>query len=125
MDLWPLRSSIMKFNFGSFGSFGIHDKPKVSLYHCVELTFPYGADACETAVKLHKRRFLSADAPLIPIPGCNQHCRCRFKHHHDRRHELRRDSYNTSGLYIHFSQQKNRRLGGDRRLNSYARTELK
>jgi len=118
MVMWPLRSSRKK------SSTSVRAKTKVGHYHCVELVFPYGANACETAMKLHKRRFLSADAPSIPLAGCIRHCKCRFKHHGDRRHELRRDFHGTSEIYTHFNGQKNRRLGGDRRRNSFSGTPL-
>ena len=88
-------------------------KPKVSAYHCVELVIPY--DACDAAMELHGKRFLSAEAPTLPLPGCGQTCGCRFKHHNDRRHEERRDPFSTSALHSVYAENKNRRLGGDRR----------
>ncbi len=86
-------------------------KNTISPYHCVEVRMPY--DACEKVLELHGKRFLSAEAPLLPLPGCDQYCKCTFKHHNDRRQDDRRDSFSSSG--IHFSGEKNRRLGGDRR----------
>ena len=86
-------------------------KSTISPYHCVEVKMPY--DACEEVLKLHGKRFLSADAPMLPVSGCDQNCSCKFKHHSDRRQDDRRDSFSPSG--IHFSGEKNRRLGGDRR----------
>ncbi len=91
-------------------------KPKVSAYHCVELVIPY--DGCEAAMAHHGIRYLSAQAPTIPLPGCGQNCGCRFKHHSDRRHEERRDPFSASALHTIYSDQKNRRLGGDRRRTS-------
>ena len=88
-------------------------KPKVSAYHCVELVIP--SDGCEAAMKLHGKRFLSAEAPTLPLPGCTQQCNCRFKHYNDRRHEERRDPFSTSALHTIYVENKNRRLGGDRR----------
>ena len=88
-------------------------KPKVSAYHCVELVIPY--DACDAAMELHGKRFLSAEAPTLPLPGCGQTCGCRFKHHNDRRHEERRDPFSSSALHSIYAENKNRRLGGDRR----------
>ena len=88
-------------------------KPKVSAYHCVELVIPY--DACDAAMELHGKRFLSAEAPTLPLPGCGQTCGCRFKHHNDRRHEERRDPFSASALHTIYAENKNRRLGGDRR----------
>lgn len=90
---------------------------KVSAYHCVEILIPY--DACDAVVDLHGKRFLSAEAPKIPLPGCGQSCGCRFKHHNDRRHEERRDPFSASALHTIYSEQKNRRLGGDRRRSAH------
>ena len=85
-----------------------------SPYHCVELKMSY--DACEEALKLHGKRFLPTEAPNFPLPGCDQNCSCKYKHHSDRRQDDRRDSFSPSG--IHFSGDKNRRIGGDRRRSS-------
>ena len=85
-----------------------------SPYHCVEVKMSY--DACEEVLKLHGKRYLSAEAPMLPVVGCNQNCKCKFKHYDDRRQDDRRDAFSASG--IHFSGEKNRRLGGDRRHNS-------
>ena len=93
-----------------------HGKRQISpyfSYHCVELVIPY--DACDAAMELHGKRFLSAEAPTLPLPGCGQTCGCRFKHHNDRRHEERRDPFSTSALHSVYAENKNRRLGGDRR----------
>ena len=89
-------------------------KNPTSPYHCVEVSTSY--DACKEVLELHSKRFLSAEAPLLPLPGCDQYCKCKFKHHNDRRQDDRRDAFSSSG--IHFSGEKNRRLGGDRRHNS-------
>jgi hypothetical protein len=86
----------------------------ISPYHCVEVKMSY--DACEEVLKIHGKRYLSAEAPTLPLPDCNQNCGCKFKHHNDRRFDDRRDAFSASG--IHFSGQKNRRLGGDRRLKA-------
>lgn len=90
-------------------------------YHCVELKMPYSA--CEAVLKLHGKRFLSAEAPQLPLPDCDQHCQCKFKHHNDRRSaEDRRDGFSPGG--IHFDGDKNRRLGNDRRRRANAPTHL-
>lgn len=86
-------------------------KPGNNPYHCVAVKIPY--DACEAVMQLHGKRFLSAEAPQLPLAGCDQHCECTFKHYDDRRQEDRRDAFNSSG--IHYSGEKNRRLGSDRR----------
>ena len=99
-------------------------RPKVSRYHCVELVTPY--DACEAALSQHGKRYLSAEAPMLPLEKCDQqNCKCRFKHHDDRRHQQRRDPFSTAGIHTLYSGSSNRRLGGDRRHNTAANMALK
>ena len=90
------------------------EKPKVSAFHCVEIkSHAVDCDACDAAMQLQGKRFLSAEAPSLPLPECNQKCHCYFKHHNDRRHDDRRDAFSANG--IHYDGTKNRRLGSDRR----------
>jgi len=49
-----------------------------------------GSAACEGARDCGSRRFLSADAPRLPLPGCGRACECRYRHHPDRRGAPRR-----------------------------------
>jgi hypothetical protein len=43
-------------------------------------------DCCQGAVQLAAKRFLSAKAPSLPLPGCDAaHCDCRYTHFSDRR----------------------------------------
>ncbi len=112
MAFWSSRS---KKNVGSKSA--KQTKPQVNPYHCVEVKIPY--DACEAVMQLEGKRYLSADAPILPLPACNQNCKCKFKHHNDRRRkEDRRDAFDSSG--IHFSGAKNRRMGQDRRMKKTA-----
>lgn len=60
-----------------------------SLYHCVEAHAH--KDSCRAAKALHGKRFLSAQAPSLPLKQCKQkHCHCDYIHHEDRRVETRR-----------------------------------
>jgi len=113
MAIWSSRSSKKSSNKFT-GQSKTVAKDTISPYHCVEVKMPY--DACEEVLKLHGKRFLSAEAPILPLPECDQNCSCKFKHHNDRRQDDRRDSFSPSG--IHFSGEKNRRIGGDRRHSS-------
>jgi hypothetical protein len=55
----------------------------VSVTHCPR--------ACAAARKFNGIRFLSQDAPVLPLPECRAPlCTCRFQHHRDRRSSLRR-----------------------------------
>lgn len=61
----------------------------VSSYHAVAIV--PGRNACAEACALRDRRFLSREAPVLPLPGCNvSPCECRYEHHDDRRKGLRR-----------------------------------
>lgn len=61
-------------------------------YHCVVIT--YSNDACEAVRRLEGQRFLSAEAPRLPLQGCGaESCPCRYVHYNDRREEDRRHPY--------------------------------
>lgn len=62
------------------------------LYHAVEIR-PSGP-ACATARAFRGKRFLSSEAPPIPLPNCSQkQCSCVYVHYEDRRVGQRRDGY--------------------------------
>jgi hypothetical protein len=48
--------------------------------------------ACQHAQDLGDQRFLSQDAPRLPLEGCSDpmRCRCRYRHFPDRRKGPRR-----------------------------------
>ena len=49
------------------------------------------ARSCEAARACKERRFLSADAPALPLEGCDAaRCDCRYGHFDDRRRGPRR-----------------------------------
>ena len=112
MAIWSSRAK--KIDSSKRTQFNTVTKSSTSPYHCVEIKMSY--DACEEVLKLYGKRYLSAEAPMLPVAGCDQQCKCKFKHYEDRRHDDRRDAFSSSG--IHFSGEKNRRLGGDRRRKS-------
>ena len=82
---------------------------KSTAFHCVE-THHHGK-CCEAVKALHGKRFLSAEAPILPIKGCDQaHCECDYVHHNDRRADNRRtdvglqhDMYGQTGEVEHRS----------------------
>jgi hypothetical protein len=67
-----------------------HHKPKhhhaQHPYHSVSVeTQP---DCCIAARKLAKKRFLSGEAPMLPLENCQaSDCQCRYQHFNDRRDE--------------------------------------
>ena len=63
----------------------------VNPYHAVSV-IP-GDNACAAAYRFAGQRFLSRQAPRLPLPTCDApRCECRFKHHKDRRGSPRRSS---------------------------------
>ncbi len=61
-------------------------------YRCVELRYP--DDACDAVKRIGAQRFLPAEAPGIPVPGCDRgRCSCRYAHHEDRRDDDRRHPF--------------------------------
>jgi hypothetical protein len=51
-----------------------------------------GAGACEAATSGKGRRWLSREAPALPLAGCTRpdRCSCKYQHHDDRRAGPRR-----------------------------------
>jgi len=66
-------------------------------WHAVSI-IPRG-NACEPVLALHERRFLSTEAPLLPLPDCPNPggCRCIYRHFTERRAGPRR-SFEESGI---------------------------
>jgi hypothetical protein len=72
--------------------------------------------ACGAARKYHGIRFLSKDAPILPLADCRAPlCTCRFRHHEDRRSSLRRAA-DIIASAAHWAGQERRRSHG-RRVN--------
>ena len=81
-------------------------------FHAVSIVA--GPRACDAALRFKGFRFLSRQAPRLPLPSCTSaQCDCRFRHHEDRRAGPRRrsDQGMMSGL---FDGNERRRTGGRR-----------
>lgn len=70
---------------------------------------------CKAAAKLQGRRYLSDEAPSLPLAGCDtpHACRCVYEHFNDRRTLVRRET--DSGLPPK-EQPQDRRLQTARRI---------
>lgn len=56
----------------------------VNPFHAVSVVA--GSRCCEAARQMQDVRFLSGEAPKLPLPGCQAGaCHCRYAHHADRR----------------------------------------
>ncbi len=52
-----------------------------------------GTPSCAAATALKAKRFLSREAPVLPLKACGEtRCTCRYAHHADRRNGPRRVS---------------------------------
>jgi hypothetical protein len=75
--------------------------------------------ACRAAHALQGRRFLSKDAPSLPLPDCTHvKCACTFSKLPDRRTEGRRLDYGTLNASLFLT--TNRRTKRDRRAAALA-----
>ena len=72
------------------------DKTRVSPFHAVEIRGT--KDACQAVQDAHGERYLSAEAPPLPLGQCDRpdRCQCRYQHYEDRRGNSRRGG--ESGL---------------------------
>jgi hypothetical protein len=53
-----------------------------------------GVERCTAASALRQKRFLSIEAPRLPLADCTMPaaCQCRYQHHPDRRVGMRRET---------------------------------
>lgn len=64
-------------------------KPRPKSFHAVSIE--PGHHACAAAKFLRGKRFLSSEAPPLPLRQCAcEQCECRYLHHEDRRGPTRR-----------------------------------
>lgn len=71
--------------------------------------------ACGSVNKIKRKRFLSREAPTLPILGCgNPECTCTYTHYNDRR-RLDEDRRFITGIH-----NNERRINRDRRQGSFS-----
>lgn len=85
---------------------------KKEAWHSVSII--RGRQACAAVVDVNGRKWLSAEAPQLPLKGCDKQCDCRYRHYADRRSAERRE---TSGLISGPPKQGERRSGQTDRRN--------
>jgi hypothetical protein len=85
-----------------------------SHWHAVAIK-PKG-QSCEAVQACRSARFLSSDAPRLPLAECNSSdtCTCVYRHHADRRAQPRRQD-EKDGLRRGGKVEQERRLTRDRR----------
>ena len=65
-----------------------------NLFHGVAVETPRGDGVCRAAAAIVGNRYLSEDAPSLPLPDCDipRECRCVYQHFTDRRTDMRREA---------------------------------
>lgn len=82
-------------------------------YHAVEIRAPDAG--CEAVRAVRGKRFLSIEAPPIPLPACGcNNCACYYVHHDDRRSGQRRNTRSET-VYAGDGRFTERRFGVGRR----------
>jgi hypothetical protein len=76
---------------------GVSPVRRSTPWHAVSVVA--GPSSCQAARGLSQTRYLSRDAPRLPLPACMSpaSCSCSYKHHVDRRGQPRRKD-DLSGL---------------------------
>jgi hypothetical protein len=89
-----VASDVLKLARSLFGRSEPEAKPlpakkPINPHHAV--TIVPGPRACAAARELRDHRFLSREAPVLPLKNCDsKECTCRYEHYDDRRKGLRR-----------------------------------
>jgi len=88
-------------------------------WHAVSVVDPEGL--CKAARGLRERRYLSPDAPPLPLAGCDrpEGCRCRYAHHSDRRTGKRRARDNGFPARAHAGEDRRGDERGRRSTDGY------
>jgi len=86
------------------------EKPTPTRWHAVSIVA--SAKSCDAARALKARRFLSKDAPRLPLAECSHpsNCSCTYRKHADRRAGPRREEEKT-GLRRPGDQERRTRRG--------------
>jgi len=76
-----------------------------------------GAFCCKAIQQHEDKRYLSGDAPLLPLADCDQEaCECTYEHLNDRRSEEdRRNTYSAYSGFDPIQDRDERRLKKERR----------
>ena len=107
--LFPARP---KPHFNGHETAASHSNPYQAVsIHCYE-------GACADAKRLQGNRYLTAEAPVIPLENCTaQRCHCVYRHHEDRRsgEKDRRKLEEPAAAFLTPSDQRDRRREPGRR----------
>ena len=88
-------------------------RPQRKAWSCVSIVCT--PRACAAIQAFTKQRWLSADAPRLPLPACDaQQCECHYQHFDDRRSKPRRHA-DRNGLPRIYNAEERRSKGRGRR----------
>ena len=94
-----------------------HGTTILNAFHCVSIENE--ANCCKQVDAIKGKRFLSKEAPEIPMKGCTQsQCQCHYKHYDDRRqagNDRRVDYGMTKELFGAFGEHNRRETHRGRR----------
>jgi len=89
-------------------------RPSIHKYRAVAIS--HSLLSCKAVGAFDGKRFLAADAPSLPVKGCDMWpCRCRYQHLPDRRAEERRSLYGSKRNLVPHSVTSDRRRSERRR----------
>ncbi len=93
---------------------------QTSPFHAVEIRCT--KNACQAAKDTRGERYLSAEAPLLPLERCDRpdRCQCGYKHHEDRRGRISRRSVEGDLPTQSDAESAERRHGKGRRVEDIA-----
>jgi hypothetical protein len=104
---WSLRNL-----FGAKPARNASQAPAPQPFHAISVV--PGPRACRAAREVKEVRFLSREAPILPLPGCDAAtCNCKYRHYDDRREEPRRAA-DSGAFEIPYPGAERRRSGGRR-----------
>jgi hypothetical protein len=90
----PKRSSFLSRLLDGFGSKKVTAKEEVpaAVRRFQAIAIYHGVRACDLARKFSEHRFLTRDAPPLPLAGCTMGstCECKYLKYKDRRSNQRR-----------------------------------
>lgn len=90
----------------------------VSAWHAV--TIVPGPRVCAAASELRGHRFLSREAPVLPLKKCDSHkCTCRYAHFDDRRKGKRRANELSVTVEGHVAKERRSSIKRGRRKTDY------
>jgi len=107
-----------------FGLFGLsrntlapeRGEPQLNPYSAVSIVVC--ENACNAVRKYREKRFLTGEAPLLPIRNCTKYetCNCKYQRHSDRRQNKdRRNSVHVMKSFFHGDDRRETKPAGRRK----------